>query len=73
MLKSSQNPNKESATFIGLLIMAEPLITGIMRNQGIEVADGWLIEVIDSIAIFAGSLVFLFGFIRKIYNNIFKK
>ncbi|MCK5015438.1 MAG: hypothetical protein KAS32_00035 [Candidatus Peribacteraceae bacterium] len=53
--------------------MAEPLITGIMRNQGIEVADGWLIEVIDSIAIFAGSLVFLFGFIRKIYNNIFKK
>lgn len=73
MLKSSQNPNKESLTITGLLIMSAPVITGIMQNFGMEVAETEFIEFMNAIAISVGSVTFVFGFLRRILNNLFKR
>ena len=71
-IKSSTGSGDIAATVKGFGILIVPLVIAIAKNNGVELAETTVVDIINQIAFFVGSAVALFGLARKLYFAIKK-
>ena len=70
-LGSSVDSEKISLTIKSFGVWLIPAIIFIGKNYGIEIAETDLIDIINILAVTAGSIMTLAGLIRKVVNKYF--
>ena len=70
VVTSSEDPNKTSATWSGVLVVLGALLTSWLSSKGLILSDGYVTTTLTSVATGFGSLVTIFGLLRKASNHV---
>lgn len=65
LIASSENPEKISLTLKGATVI---LAVYLFNQAGIDFSETEILTLIEALTIISGSLVTVYGFLRKIYN-----
>lgn len=71
ILGSSADPQKIALTWKGIAIGLVPAIIIILQLFGLEVVEGDLVELIETIFMVASAIITFLGLFRKLLNKYF--
>lgn len=71
ILGSSKNPESIALTIKGALVSLVPLLVIIFTNYNIDITSDEIMEVINAIFAVVGSIMVMWGIVRKVYYKYF--